>query len=136
MSFYDILALLIFVVMMLFWMMVLAPPERKSVEIREQIHFFDHEDMLIAILKMPYRDRTVLEHIYEENKDLVNEAVKRALEPVFGPVCFHLNIDDEKFTETNCKEILKQELMKAEVYVPKDKQASVKIELIVPGYAE
>lgn len=135
-SFYDILAMLLFVIIMLFWMMVLSPPQRQAIEIRDQIHYFDDEDMLIAILKMPVLNKTVLDFIYEENVEIVFDAINRSLVPVFGPVCFQLKVDDKKFTDLKCKQILKEELLMSEIYVPKDKEEMMKIELVVPGYAE
>ena len=117
-------------------MMVLSPPKREAIEIRDQIHFFDDEDMLIAILKMPVQDKTVLDYIYEGNEEIVFDAVNRSLHPVFGPVCFELNVDDAKFVQLRCKETLKEELLLSEILVPKDKETAVKIKLAVPGYAE
>ncbi|MBT4858257.1 hypothetical protein HON49_03720 [archaeon] len=133
-SFYDIMGLLIFALVMLFWIMVLSPPKRQAVEIREQIHYFDDEDMLMAILKTPIGENTVLDHIFLEDYETVNRMINESLYPVFGPACFELIVNGAKFTELHCKKILTEELLKSEIYVPKDKEGSILIKLNVPGY--
>jgi len=113
---------------------VLSPPKRQAVEIREQIHYFDDEDMLMAILKTPIGENTVLDHIFLEDYETVNRMINESLYPVFGPACFELIVNGAKFTELHCKKILTEELLKSEIYVPKDKEGSILIKLNVPGY--
>lgn len=135
-SFYDIIAILIFIIGMIFWLMILSPPQRDSVQIREQIHFFDSQDNLAAILDMPIEGKTVLDYIYDGNQEIVMQGIEDSLNPVFGPVCYQMTLDDEIFVSKKCKEVLREELMVAELFVPQNKDEKMKIQLSVPGYAD
>ena len=88
----------------------------------------------MAILKTPIGENTVLDHIFLEDYETVNRMINESLYPVFGPACFELIINGAKFTELHCKKILTEELLKSEIYVPKDKEGSILIKLNVPGY--
>ena len=115
-SFYDILAILILIILMVFWMMVLRPPIKdESYEIENKIQFLDDDDNLITMLRTPVNDYTLLD-VIRENKFNKNdleliELINEIIEPVFGPACWELFVDDESHTKVKCKTILNEELM-------------------------
>lgn len=140
-SLYDILAILILVVMMIFWMMVLKPPiKQNSIEIREKIHFLDDDDNLMTFLKTPVEDYTLFELIIDEKEKNDNEQIINELNyltsQVFGPVCWELIINDESYAKTKCNKLLNEELMRSSILLPYNQDEVIKIELIVPGYLE
>ena len=137
-SFYDILAIIILIIVMVFWMMVLRPPARsESYDVQNQIQYLDDNDNLVAILKTPLEQGTVLESI-KQNKDseLVKQNIDLIIQETFGPACWELFIDKESYIKVKCKKVLDNELMNAEVIVPYDESKIMKIKLIVAGYVE
>ena len=92
------------------------------------------------MLRTPVNDYTLLD-VIRENKFNKNdleliELINEIIEPVFGPACWELFVDDESHTKVKCKTILNEELMLSELIIPYDNKKTMKIKFVVPGYVE
>ncbi|MCM2325239.1 MAG: hypothetical protein NDI94_02160 [Candidatus Woesearchaeota archaeon] len=134
MSFYDVIAIILLLLVLPFELMILKAAPDKSYAVREKIQYLEDDDNFIAILRTPYGDKIMLDLIFE-NDEKLNEYMNGALEPAFGKVCWELKLDGKSIAKEKCKKIQKDEILKSAIDVPYMSEA-VKLELVVPGYRE
>ncbi|NTV24280.1 MAG: hypothetical protein HGA85_07995 [Nanoarchaeota archaeon] len=136
-SLQDVLAVVILVSMMLFWMMVLRSPAKSTAyTIENRVRYLDDADNLMGFLRTPTASGKMIDLIQREDNEAVATELDKMVQGVFGPACWQLKVDGKMFEEIKCKKLSKEELLDSSVLVPFSEDRSMNISLVIPGYRE
>lgn len=132
-SYYDLVAMILLILIVPFWIMVLKSPGHRSAEITEEITYIEDDLILINILKTKHENKLILDYVIEKD-ETIKGTIQQILEKSYGKVCFELKLNNEVFIKEKCNIFQKEDVLRSSVLVPYE--TPIKVELTLPGYRE